>query len=80
MCINLTLAVHKMLKAHTNKPNQRVIEYERALGPLITKWLANNIPLPQLITSALTHIAEVGIELLSQKEVLEMCDKVADNG
>ena len=28
--INLTLAVNKFLKAHTNKPNQRVIEYERA--------------------------------------------------
>ena len=45
VAINLTLAVNKFLKAHTNKPNQRVIEYERALGPTITKWLANNIPL-----------------------------------
>jgi len=79
VAINLILAVNKMLKAHANKPNQRVIEYERTLGPLITKWLANNIPLPQLLTSTLTHIAEVGIELLSQKEVLEMCDKVSDN-
>ena len=78
--INAILHHANALQAQDNKPSQRVIEYERLMGPLIASWINASIPISQLITSLLTHIAEVGIELLSAKQVLDKCDRIAELG
>ena len=50
------------------------------MGSVIANWISGSIPIAQLITSLLTHIAEVGIELISAKQVLEKCDRIAELG
>jgi hypothetical protein len=76
VALNAIMASSRIIQTSTTKPSQRTIEYETKMGPSINKWLRNEIPLPVLIEQLLLHIAEVGIELLSQKDVLAFCDKV----
>ena len=72
--INTILHQTNALQAQDNRPSQRVIEYERAMGTVIANWISASITIAQLITSLLTQIAEVGIELIAPKQVLEKWD------
>jgi len=76
VALNAILASSRIIQTSISKPAQRTIEYEKTIGPVINKWLRNEVPLPTLIEQLLLHIAEVGIELLTQKDVLAFCDKV----
>lgn len=78
--VNALLHHTNALQAQDTKPAQRVIEYERRIGPIIANWLSATIPIAQLFTALLTHIAEVGIELISAKQVLAKCDRIAELG
>lgn len=78
--VNALLHQTNALQETDNKPQQRVIEYERRIGPIISEWLNGTMLLPQVFPPLLTHIAEVGIELINAKQVLHKCDTIAEMG
>ena len=78
--INTILHLSHILQPSDTKPIQRVIEYEKQIGPHIASWLNSALALPQLLNHILVHIAEVGIELLTAEQVLDKCDRIAEQG
>ena len=72
--INLVLMTHQLLQTAPVRPPQNTIEYERTLGSSVAKWLADEMHIAELVGNILLYLAETGVELLSQQEVLAICD------